>query len=58
MCYKELYSKFYNPDLQQGKSGIAVYNRGLLLSLLYTVKPRFTAEFGGKEISAVNRGSR
>ena len=23
-----------------------------------TVKPRFTAEFGGKEISAVNRGSR
>ena len=24
----------------------------------HTVKPRFTAEFGGKEISAVNRGSR
>ena len=25
---------------------------------LYTVKPRFTTEFGGKEISVVNRGSR
>ena len=24
----------------------------------YTVKPRFTAVFGGKEISAVNRGPR
>ena len=24
----------------------------------YTVKPRYTAEFGGKETSAVNRGSR
>ena len=29
-----------------------------ILNICGTVKPRFTAVFGGKEISAVNRGPR
>ena len=52
-----IYRGFWGKENIHGKSGFAV-NRGFVCFHYSTVKPRFTAVFGGKEISAVNRGQR